>query len=452
MDEEKLLLEKVNKEATLAVKAFTEEYKEIATKAAEGKMNKTEVDAELAKLELKSKTFTEDQFKELNTKMSQIEKELIGARAELKAVKEQPKMTEKEKSGFGTLLRKSLEKAGLTEEVVIDAISGKKAITLKGWERNETKLSVKAAVDMTTALSVAPGSTPGTSIGYLTDYKMKDVQINLTKDVHATQFLPTDPIVNKYMGVLVEHTYFDGAAVKAEGSAAAQSSLKFKTVEFKAIEYATYFRVSKENLSDIPRLESKLNRIAPDKILSTLDAAIFSTTGDNSATAWGMYFAGNYVAFDSTGLGTVKAANIINLIGKMVLQANNADQDVNVVIIHPSRLNQIRQEKDEIGNSVTDRNVVFDSMGNVVSIWGLTVIQNKNQTVDRVTVMWNEAAEIGMLEDITFEIGTNGNDLTEGMRTIVFWMRAAFGVGKPGAIFLSSNPDSDIALITSPVA
>lgn len=449
MDEEKALLEKVNAQATEAVNKFTDQYKEIATKAAEGKMTKKEVDEELVKLETKSKEFTQTQFEQLNTKMSQIEQELVGARAELKAVKEQPKMTEKEKSGFGTLLRKSLEKAGLTEEVVIDAISGKKAITLKGWERNETKLSVKAAVDMTTALSVAPGSTPGTSIGYLTDYKMKDVQINLTKDVHATQFLPTDPIVNKYMGVLVEHTYFDGAAVKAEGSAAAQSSLKFKTVEFKAIEYATYFRVSKENLSDIPRLESKLNRIAPDKILSTLDAAIFSTTGDNSATAWGMYFAGNYVAFDSTGLGTVKAANIINLIGKMVLQANNADQDVNVVIIHPSRLNEIRQEKDEIGNSVTDRNVVFDSMGNVVSIWGLTVIQNKNQTVDRVTVMWNEAAEIGMLEDITFEIGTNGTDLTEGMRTIVFWMRAAFGVGKPGAIFLSADPDADIALITA---
>lgn len=447
--DEKELLEKVNAEATQAVKKFTEEYKEIATKAAEGKMNKSEVDAELAKLELKSQNFTNDQFKELNEKMSKVEAELIGARAELKAVKEQPKLSVKEKSGFGTLLRKSLESAGLTEEVVIDAITGKKAITVKGWDRNDTKLQVKAAVDMTTALSVLPGATPGTSIGYLTDYKMKDVQINLTKDVHATQFLPTDPIVNKYMGVLVEHTYFDGAAAKAEGVAATQSSLKFKTVEFKAIEYATYFRVSKENLSDLPRLESKLNRIAPDKILSTLDAAIFSTTGDNSATAWGMYYAGNYVAFSATDLGLVKNANLINLIGKMVLQANNADQDVNAVIVHPSRLNEIRQEKDEIGNSITDRNVVFDAFGNVVSIWGLAVIQNKNQTVGRVTVMWNEAAEIGMLEDITFEIGTNGNDLTEGMRTIVFWMRAAFGVSKPGAIFLSSDPDGDIALINA---
>ncbi len=447
--DEKDLLEKVKKEATEAVQSFTTEYKEIATKAAEGKMSKKEVDEALSALETKSQTFTNDQFRSLNDEMLKVKEELIGAKASLKALAEVPKSSKEEKTGFGTLLRKSLEKEGLVEEIVIEPLSGKKALTVKGWDRNNLKLNVKAAVDMTTALSIIPGSTPGTSIGYLTDYKMKDVMINLTKDTHCTQFLPTDPIVNKYMGVLVEHTYWDGAAAKAEGSAAGKSSIKFKTVEFKAIEYATYFRISKENLSDLPRLESKLNRIAPDKILSTLDAAIFSTTGDNSATAWGMYYAGNYVAFSETGLGTVANANLINLIGKMVLQAQLADEDVNVVVLHPSRLNAIRQEKDELGNSVNDRNVVFDALGNVVSIWGLTVIKNKNQTVDRVTVMWNEAAEIGMLEDITFEIGTDGTDLTEGMRTIVFWMRAAFGVGKPGAIFLSADPDGDIAKINA---
>jgi hypothetical protein len=451
MTPEEELLQKVNEKATEAVNKFTAEFKEIATKAAEGKMSKKEVDEALKGLETKSQEFTNKQLEALNLKMSKVEEELVNSRAEVKALKEAPKNSAPEKVGFGTLLRKSLERDGLVEEIVVDPISGKKAFTVKGWDRNDTKLQVKAAVDMTTALAVAPGGNPGTSVGYLTDYKMKDVMINLTKDTHCTQFLPTDPIVNKYMGVLVEHTYFDGAAAKAEGSASGQSSIKFKTVEFKAIEYATYFRVSKENLSDLPRLESRLNRIAPDKILSTLDAAIYSTEGDNSASAWGMYYPGNYIAFDPTDLGTVKGANLINLIGKMVLQAQLADQDVNVVILHPSMLNGIRQEKDELGNSVNDRNVVFDAFGNVVSIWGLTVIKNKKQTTGRVTVMWNEAAEIGMLEDITFEIGTNGNDLTEGMRTIVFWMRAAFGVGKPGAIFLSSDPEGDIAKISTPV-
>lgn len=452
MNPEQELLEKVNKEATEAVNKFTAEFKEIATKAAEGKMSKKDVDEALKGLETKSQEFTNLQIKAINDELGKVKEELLNTKAELKAVKEVPANQKPEKFGFGTLLRKSLERDGLTEEIVIDPISNKKAVVVKDYDRKDfRRLTTKAAIDMTTALSLIPGATPGTSVGYLTDYKMQDVQINLTKDTHAVQFLPTDPIINKYMGVLVEYDYFDGAALKAEGSAAAKSSIKFKTIEFKAFEYATYFRVSKENLADLPRLESKLNRIAPDKILSTLDAAIFSAVGDNSTSATGMYVAGNFVAFDATGLGTVKNANLINLIGKMLLQANNADQDVNAVVLHPSMLNGIRQEKDELGNSIQDRNVVFDAFGNVVSIWGLTVIKNKKQELNKVTVMWSEAAEIGILEDVSFEIGTDGSDLTEGMRTIVFWMRAAFGVGKPGAIFYCADAEAGIAAITAPV-
>jgi HK97 family phage major capsid protein len=450
--EEQELLEKVNQEAGKAVdekmKTFAAEYKEIATKAAEGKMDKKSVDEALLALETKSQEFTNLELKKVNDELDKVKEELIASRADLKALKENPKQSKEERMGFGTLLRKSLEKDGLLEEITVDSLTGKKALVIKGWDRKDVKLQTKAAIDMTTALGLIPGSTPGTSIGYLTDYKMKDVLINLTKDIHAVQFLPTDPIINKYMGVLVEYSYYDGSAVKTEGNAAAKSSLKFKTIEFKAFEYATYFRVSKENLADIPRLESKLNRIAPDKILSTLDSAIFATGGDNSTSAYGMYYAGNYTAFDATDLGTVDSANVVDLIGKMVLQAQIADQDVNTVILHPAILNGVRQEKDQLGNSIANRNMVFDAYGNVVSIWGLTVVPNKKQTVNRVTVMWNEAAEIGLLEDINFEIGTDGTDLTEGMRTIVFWMRAAFGVGKPGAIFLSSDPDTDIATIT----
>jgi len=448
MTQEEELLQKVNKEATEVVTKFAAEYKEIATKAAEGKMSKVEVDAELAKLEIKSKEFTELQFKSLNEEMGKVKEELIQARLEVKAMKEPAnKITKAEKTGFGTLLRKSLERDGFIEEIVTDPISQKKAVTIKNWDRGDMKITTKAAIDMTSALALTPGSTPGTAVGYLTDYKMQDVQINLNKDQHVVTFLPTDPITGEYMGVLVEYSYTDGAAAVAQGSAPAKSSILFKTIEYKVLDYAAIVRVHKNMLKDIPRLESKLNRIVPDSVLGALDSAVFSATGDNSATAWGMYFAGNYVAYSGTGLGTVNSPNLINLIGKMVLQAELANQDVNTVILHPSLLNGIRQEKDEIGNSVTDRNIVFNNNGQVVAIWGLNVKLNKKQTVGKVTVMWDQAAEIGILEDVSFEIGTDADDFSKGFRTIRFTMRAAFGVGKPGAIFVSVAPDTDIAAL-----
>jgi HK97 family phage major capsid protein len=451
MADEKELLEKVKTEAQGAIESFKNEYKEIATKAADGKMSKVDVDKALAELETKSQTFTNEQLKVVNEELLKVKSELGNALGKLKAIEEKPQPTGKsERTGFGTILRKSLEDANLIEEKILDPITGKKAVVIKNWDRADLKVQTKAAINMTTALTLLPGATPGTSIGYLTDYsKMPDVLINLTKDMHVTSFLPTDPITGDYMGVLVEHTYFDGAAVTAEGSSPVASSIKFKTVEYKVIDYAAKVRVHKNMLRDMPRLESKLNRIVPDSILGALDSAVFSTTGDNSATAWGMYYAGNYVAFSTTGLGTVPLADLVDLIGKMVLQANNADEDVNTVILHPSLLNRLRHGKDELGNSVQNRNIIFDNNGNVVSIWGLMVRTTKKQTTGRVTVMWDQAVEIGILEDVTMEIGTDGNDFSEGYRTIMFTMRAAFGVGKPGAIFLSSDPDGDIALITA---
>jgi HK97 family phage major capsid protein len=444
MSDEKELLEKVNKEATDAIIKFKDEYKEIATKAAEGKMSKIDVDNALLELETKSKEFT-------NAQLDLVNKELIRVTAELKAIKEVSR-NEKPMSrkGFGTIFRESLEKSGQIEEVVLDAMTGKKAIAIKNWDRNDLKVQTKAAIDMTSALTLLPGSIPGVNIGYLTDYsKMQDVQINLTKDQHVITFLPTDPITGEFMGVLVEYAYFDGAAATVQGSSPVASSLKFKTIEYKVLDYSAKVKVHKNLLRDMPRLESKLNRIVPDSVLSALDSAVFSATGDNSTTAWGMYYAGNYSAFAYTAaLGDkVQKANIINLIGKMVLQAELADQDVNTVVLHPSLLNGLRHEKDELGNSLTDRNIVYNNNGQVVSIWGLMVRTNKKQSVDYCTVMWDQAAEIGILEDVTFEIGTDGNDFSQGFRTLIFTLRAAFGVGKPGGIIFSSNVTTDIQSI-----
>jgi HK97 family phage major capsid protein len=441
--EEKALLDKVNNEAKNAILAFKEEYREIATKAAEGTMKKADVDKALEALELKSQQFTNDELAKVNA-------ELVKVSGELKALKELPKPAEQaEKVGFGTLFRKSLEKDGLLEEVVLDPITGKKAITVKGWNRNDLKIQTKAAIDMTTALTQLPGATPGTSIGYLTDYsKMRDVQVNLTKDTPVVNIFPTDPITGEYMGVLVEYSYVDGAAVTTEGSAPGKSSLKFKTIEYKVLDYSARVRIHKNMLKDMPRLESKLNRIVPSSIMSALGGAVFSATGDNSTTAWGLYYSGNYVAFDTNVAEKVKGATIVDLIGKMVLQANNADEDVNTVILHPSLLNGLRHDKNALDDSKTDRNVVFDSMGNVISIWGLAIKLNKLQTVNRVTVLWDQAAEIGILEDVSMEMGTDGNDFSEGYRTLMFVLRAAFGVSKPGAIFVSTDPTADIQAIT----
>ena len=457
MDEEakKALLDSVKTQNKEQIDAFTEEYKNLVKEASEGTMSKEDVDKALEVLEKKINDAPNEVVDDLVKSLKTVQEELKAAQLSIKkfedeGLNDKPEATK----GVGDLLRAAMEKAGIIEEYVVDTASGRKAKMMKGYESNSTKYSLKAAIDMTTALTLLPGQTPGTNIGFLTDYKMKDVQINLTKDVHVIQFLPTDPISDKYMGVLIEYDYTDGSAVKAaDGAAAGKSSLLFKTVEFKVFTIPTYFRISKENLADIDRLVSKLNRIAPDKILSTFDGRVLSTTGDNSTDIKGMYVTDNFTPFvAATFADSVENATIIDLIRKMKLQALLDDQDVNVVILHPSAVDEIEGLKDADRNFLMARGIVYDEQGNLVRVHGLTVIKNKLQTTTRVTVMWNEAAEVGIREDINFEIGLDGNDLTEGMRTIVFEMRAAFGVGKVGGITVSSDPETDIATINKVIA
>ena len=438
------LLAKVQKR----IDEFKDSYTKIAKDAAVGKMSKEEVDAELKKLETKSEDFTKEELKKLKTELDEVSENLKKANLKIKELGEGKMKSGSIKKGFGDILKDAMKEAGILEEYVVDSVRGKKALMMKGYDNNSTRHTLKAAIDMTTALAVRPGADPGVNIGYLTDYKMRDVQIDLTKDTHAIQFMPTDPIADKYMGVLIESDYVDGTGTKSEGSASSKSSMKFSTKEFKVFTIATHFRVSKENLADIDRLVSKLNRIAPDRILSTFDGKVFSASGDNSTDVEGMYVAGNYTAFSaSTYENTVDGANLVDLIRKMKLQAYNNDQDVNVVVLHPTQVDQIEGLKDLDENYLQARGIVYDAMGNLVRVHGLTVIKNKKPTTSKVTVMWNEAAEIGIRDDISFEIGLDGNDLTEGMRTIVFDMRAAFGVGKAASIIVSTDPTADIATI-----
>ena len=345
-----------------------------------------------------------------------------------------------------------LQEAGYLEEYIANpSISERKALKIKDYDTATNKpaaITLKAAIDMTTPLTLAPGSDPGTNIGFLTDYSMSDVLVNLTKDTHMVNIFPTDPTSKAYIGVLVETTYFDGSAVTAENTASGQSSIKFITKEFKVFTIPTHFKVSMEMLSDVDRLVSKLNRIAPDKILSTLDERILSATGDNDSDIKGLYVAGNFTDFDATEFqDAIESATIIDLVRKMKLQATLDDQDVNAVILHPSLVDQVEGLKDLDKNFLMARGIVYDPNGNLIRLHGLGVFKNKKNGTNACTVFWNEAAEIGIREDVSFEIGTDADDLTKRMRTIVFWMRAAFGVGKAAGVIYEDDVTGAIAII-----
>ena len=454
---EELLLENIKKQNEDQIAAFKSdiesEYKKAikeATKDGITKDSLVKLENSLKEIEEKTKGLELSVLDELKKKFDDANEELAKLGVAIKGMKENPLPKKGETKGFGTLVKEALIAGGFTEDLEIE--KGVKVKSLKGLKTSKspvTGLEIKAAIDMTTALSMTIGATPGVNLGYVTDYGMTQIQINLTKDTHLIDgVIPVMPTQDKYIGVFVEYDYVDGVDTKPEGTAMAKSSLKFKTLEFKVFDIGTIFHIAVNQLEDVDQMESRLNRIAPDKIKSSIDEKILSSTGDNSTDIKGMLATDNYTEFNPhTWEGKVRKATVVDAISKMKLQAEIADEDVNIVILHPSIVSQIAELKNLNEDSIVDRRLTFDSNGNIVRVCGLAIVKNKKIDSNEAIVMWNEAAEIGMRKDVEMTIGLENDDLSKRYRTILFYTRVAFGVAKPSAIIYSDDLTADVNVL-----
>lgn len=448
MDEKELLkkiqdqVKKLIPDSDKQRQEIKEEYTKVMTDLANGLIDKEALDKALEELTKKSSGLTKEVAEQLVKDVNE-----IGIR--IQAIQEIGAKNDKAKKSFRDIIEDGLKEAGLIKTIkgggedkedirVIDylADSGRKATPL---------ITLKSAIDMTTPLSygdVEIGSP------FKTVYDPSLVQIPLNNDTHVTQIFPIMNIKTKYFGILVEITYVDGSDTKAENTASDKSSVIFKTEEFKVFTIPTHFHISEEQLEDVDYLLDELSRLAPDKINTKFDSKVLSASGDGSTDIKGLFVAGNHTAFTvATYTDTVPDANILDLIGKMKLQASLTNFAPNVVLLHPQMIDEIEGLKDLNENSLFNRTVKYDPNGNLNFIKGLKVISSKQMGTDTVFVGSSEAAKIGVRRDMTMVIGLDSDDLTKRMRTVVFGMRAAFGVRQAGAMIYEDDAAASIALI-----
>lgn len=458
MEDQEKLIQKVNEEASKAATEAVEATKERLNSVekafnefkniVENSKDKEETQTKLKELETKLNDigFSKSDGDKLLEKMQSLEN-VMKAQGEKMATFNGGQQEEKE--SLGKLVKEALIKEGLIEEHTHE-ISKHNAYKFKDENvftaKKGTKIELKAAVDMTTSNTFS-----GVETGYQTGYSMRDRLIPVINDMHALDFFSVTNISDKYFGVFVEKTYVDGADVKAEDTAAGQTSFLFDTVEYKVFKYNTHLHVSEEQMEDVDQIIQRINRLVPNRLKSKLDSYIFEDGGDNSASAYGMFVDGtNCTDFTpNTYSSTVADANIINVIGKMKLQALNSNYDVNMVGLHPTTIDEIEELKDGDKNSLKLRGAIFDDNGNLVRIKGLGIMRNKQIGTNEAVVFNMDAPEIGLRRGIEMIIGYDSDDLTTGMRTIVFSMRAAFGVNTPGAVIYSSDLAAATATIDS---
>lgn len=371
---------------------------------------------------------------------------------ELKALKEKGMNKDEKPRSFREIMKSAiLEKKDVVLTEKNDDYG--KRFSMKEWftekgNQNTPSFVLKDAVDMLES-SIVQNYV---SQLRLTDLDPSRVGIPLTLYPHVIDVMKKKRINKPNMALLVVYSYTDGTGIKTEGSASAKSSFLFKTVSFPAFYIATHFTLSDETLDDLEEALDEINAVAPDKVNDKIDSYILSATGDDSTAIAGLFTANKHTAFDPSEYANfAENATIVDLIAAMKLKCESGLYRPDTIWLNPLDISKVAALKNAMEDSVQDRRVVFNVLGEPVSICGLFVRRSSAMTENTTAVIDSNQPWLGIRRDMTMEIGYNGTDLTEGQKTVVIKVRVAFGVRDKAGVIYSDDIGNDVSAINKGV-
>jgi len=422
--------------------ALLTEIKNLISDSTKGVVKEEELDKKIGevnkKLEvLNNKENNHNEINDLKKSVDNLVEQLNKNSLELKALQENGIKGKQENKTLRDLMKDAImEKQDIFLKEKNDDYG--KRMSMKEWfsekgNQNSPTFVLKDAVDM------LQSAINGNYVNYhrLTELDPMRVGIPLTIYPHVLGAMRSKRISKPYMALLVVYTYTDGTGVKTEGSASSKSSFLLKTVNFPAFYIATYFTLSDETMDDLEEVLDEINATAPDKVLDKIDEFVLGTTGDDSTAIAGLFTSTKHTDFDTTTYASfAESATIIDVIAAAKAQVEAAKYKPDAVWMNPLDFAKWGALKNSLEDSLNDRRVAFNALGEPISVCGLLVRKSAYVTADTLAVVDSNQLWIGVRKDMTMEIGNNGTDLVEGQKTAVLKIRVAFGVrDKAGVVY-----------------
>jgi TolA-binding protein len=447
------------------LKTVEDKVREVMKDATKGAIGEKELTEKLKEVNLAIKELTNQQIVELKTSVEKMVKDNeVAFNSAMATATETIKLQGAEiKKLSENTGRRGGEAVKSFREAMREAIMEKKDVVSEVNDENGKRLSIKQYFDngnknATFTIKVAVDMLQSNIVGSgVNEYRLTDsdpnrVSIPLAVYPHVIDVFSVKNMSRPFMSLLVVVNYEDGAATKAEGVASGKSSFTLETKLFKAVTIATHYKLSDETLDDLEEVLDEISAIGPDKVLSAMDRKVLGTTGDDVSDIKGIRTTGSTgksTAFVAATVPDTADAKIADLIMGTKLQAEEAGYKPNVVIISPELEYLMGAEKDTTENSRQDRRIAFDNIGRPSFVGGLRIVSNGEMPSNQLVTLDNKLAWIGRRKDMTMEIGYDGNDLTEGKKTVVIKIRVAFGVRDKAGVIWVSAVDNMIAQITA---
>lgn len=203
----------------------------------------------------------------------------------------------------------------------------------------------------------------------------------------------------------------------AEGTQKDQIDNDFVVEQVSLVKRAAYFKVSTEMLDDVTfmagwlrnKLIVRLFLDVDNQVLNGNNAAPNLNGVINQATPWA---AGVFA-------GTVDNANDVDslVVGKTQIKTANQGSNNLVIMMHPEDVAGLLLEK----LSATDKRYVdrLIMVGSTLTLDGTPIIENNNIASGNFLIADFSKATIAQKSGIMVEVGLDGNDFTNNMRTII---------------------------------
>lgn len=318
----------------------------------------------------------------------------------------------------------------------IDAI---KSIREKGGIMS---LDIKAAGDMTIT-----GNYSGGTVG------LSSLEAGVARVVRRKPFMRqivnTAGITSKY-AVWIEQANPDPneAGMVAEGVAKQQSDFDLVEASSEVKKVATWIKVSKEMVDDLPFMRGEINNELMELVELKLDEQIL--LGDGLGT--------NLTGLDTFTTAFTPAAQFVNAIPAAneadvlrvaIAQIQNANFEPNFILMNPADVAALQLTKTTTGEYTYP---MFVPMADGLSrLMNIPIIPNNGVASGDYYVGDFTKANLRLREDMNIQVGYINDDFTRNMMTVLCEARACFFVkSNHTAAFVKGTFAADKAALLAP--
>ncbi len=403
---------------------FNTKQREALEAAIEGKASKEDID----KMEASIKEAQVEQLKQLN--------EVLKEHGIMIKQLAKPNDGGKTNASFGEQITKALE-------ANIDKLKASKEGTISEAKANNFEFEVKVPGTMTLGGNVSGGNIP-------VEDRIEGLNIIPSRRVRLLEVMNQRATTSNVVSWVYQANKDGTAGQTAEAAAKNQIDFDLVVANETVKKTTAFIKVSTEMLDDITWIQSEIEQELMRELLKKVEETAYAGdgTGQNHngiRTVASAFVPGSFAA-------SVDNANIVDVLTVAMDQIDIAQENdgiVNYIFMHPSDVTSLTLEK----VSTTDKRYVerLVQVGSTMFLDGVPIIKSTLITQGEYLVGAFDLAMLVTRSSMRFDIGLDGNDFTENLRTILAeWRGLTLVKNNDRTAFVAGDFATDTAALETP--